>query len=110
MPRRADLPAHQNVHAAGAAQVQVIDGLDLTAHPLDPGVGLVFPSVILLENDDFQGGLSGDVPEEGHRLLGAVAVHVHQLNGLAVFPAQGSNVFGIAFLLVDFGLQIHIGL
>ena len=108
--RPADLPAHQDVHAAASPQVQVVDGLNLAAHPFNPGIDLVFLVFILLENHNFQGVFRGCVPEKRHGLLHAVSIHIHQLNGLPVFPAEGGNVLRASFLLVDLCLKIDIGL
>ena len=104
------LPADQDVARPGPAQVDVLDGLDLAAHPLDAGVDLVLPLVILLEDHDAQGSVSLRVPEKDHRLLDVVPIHVHQLDGLAVLPAEGGDELPVPLLLVDLGLEVYIGL
>ena len=80
------LPADQHVALSGAPQVDVLDGVNLAAHPLDPGIDLVLPLVVLLKDHDAQRGVRVRVPEKGHGLLEAVLVHIHQLDGLPVLP------------------------
>ena len=104
-----DLPADEDV-AAGSTQVGVGDELNVAAHALDLGQDLVVPVLILLEDDDGQGGVGRGVPEEGDGLLFAVAVDVHQLDGLAVFATEGGDGLCVSLFLVDAGLEIHIGL
>lgn len=104
-----DLPADEDV-AAGSTQVGVGDELNVAAHALDLGQDLVVPVLILLEDDDGQGGVGRGVPEERDGLLLSVAVDIHQLDGLAVFAAEGGDGLCISLFLVDAGLEIHIGL
>ena len=94
-PAHHQLPVSPALGVSPAVQVLVGDGVDGGAVPFNDVPDLIGAFAGLAVDVDLQGrGIVGSGgPEKGHRLLYAVPVQVHELDGLGIGPLERAGIF-----------------